>query len=110
MPAVLGSRAQSTARVSRAFDHVSVVSLLACPQAINYDTPLHMVRGEGCRLYDYEGREYLDCVNNVAHVGHSHPQARRSLASLKNLLTPLHLPCCQISLVSHAVVFEVCVS
>jgi len=25
-------------------------------------------------LYDADGREYLDCVNNVAHVGHSHPR------------------------------------
>jgi hypothetical protein len=45
-------------------------------QAINYDTPLHIVRGAGCRLYDYDGHEYLDCVNNVAHVGHCHPEAR----------------------------------
>ena len=32
-----------------------------------------MVRGEGQYLYDDEGRQYLDCVNNVSHVGHSHP-------------------------------------
>lgn len=39
-----------------------------------YKRPLHMVRGEGCRLYDADGNEYLDCVNNVAHVGHCHPK------------------------------------
>lgn len=42
--------------------------------ALSYATPLHMVRGEGCYLYDGAGRRYLDCVNNVAHVGHCHPE------------------------------------
>ena len=42
--------------------------------ALNYSTPLHIVRGEGCFLYDGAGRRYLDCVNNVAHVGHCHPE------------------------------------
>jgi 4-aminobutyrate aminotransferase-like enzyme/aminoglycoside phosphotransferase (APT) family kinase protein len=32
--------------------------------------PLQIVRGEGVYLYDDMGRRYLDCVNNVAHVGH----------------------------------------
>lgn len=36
--------------------------------------PLHIVRGEGCHLYNEEGEEFLDCVNNVAHVGHAHPK------------------------------------
>ncbi len=34
--------------------------------------PLHIVRGEGVYLYDDMGRRYLDCVNNVAHIGHGH--------------------------------------
>ena len=34
--------------------------------------PLHIVRGEGVYLYDDRGRRYLDCVNNVAHIGHGH--------------------------------------
>ena len=42
--------------------------------SISYRTPLHIVRGEGARLFDAEGRAYLDCVNNVAHVGHAHPR------------------------------------
>jgi 4-aminobutyrate aminotransferase-like enzyme len=42
--------------------------------SISYRTPLHIVRGEGAYLYDAEGRAYLDCVNNVAHVGHAHPR------------------------------------
>ncbi|WP_028063357.1 aminotransferase class III-fold pyridoxal phosphate-dependent enzyme [Solirubrobacter soli] len=38
------------------------------------NTGLHIVRGSGAYLYDAEGREYLDLVNNVAHVGHCHPR------------------------------------
>ena len=36
--------------------------------------PLHVVRGEGCHLYSDQDVELLDCVNNVAHVGHCHPK------------------------------------
>lgn len=41
--------------------------------AIFYDDPVHLVRGEGVWLWDAEGRKYLDCYNNVPHVGHCHP-------------------------------------
>ena len=46
-----------------------------------YSEPLHIVEGKGCKLYDAEGREYLDCANNVAHVGHSHPKVRIAIWS-----------------------------
>jgi 4-aminobutyrate aminotransferase-like enzyme len=42
--------------------------------SLSYRSPLHIVRGEGAYLYDADGRAYLDCVNNVAHVGHAHPR------------------------------------
>ncbi len=37
--------------------------------------PLVMTRGEGCRLYDTEGRSYLDLYAGIAVcvLGHSHP-------------------------------------
>ncbi len=41
--------------------------------SISYREPLKIVRGLGVHLYDERGRAYLDCVNNVAHVGHCHP-------------------------------------
>ncbi len=41
--------------------------------SLSYRDPLHIVRGVGSHLYDVMGRGYLDCVNNVAHVGHEHP-------------------------------------
>ena len=39
-----------------------------------YDDPVHIVRGEGVWLWDAEGRKYLDCYNNVPHVGHCNPR------------------------------------
>jgi 4-aminobutyrate aminotransferase-like enzyme len=38
-----------------------------------YDDPVHIVSGKGVWLTDAEGRRYLDCYNNVPHVGHCHP-------------------------------------
>jgi 4-aminobutyrate aminotransferase-like enzyme len=51
---------------------------LAPSQKIHYDGveggPLHLSRGEGAYLYDINNVRHLDCVNNVAHVGHCHPR------------------------------------
>jgi 4-aminobutyrate aminotransferase-like enzyme/Ser/Thr protein kinase RdoA (MazF antagonist) len=38
--------------------------------SLSYNAPLNIVRGSGQYLYDHRARRYLDCVNNVAHVGH----------------------------------------
>jgi 4-aminobutyrate aminotransferase-like enzyme/Ser/Thr protein kinase RdoA (MazF antagonist) len=46
--------------------------------SVSYDEPIHVVRGVGAHLYDVFGRAYLDCVNNVAHVGHEHPEVVRA--------------------------------
>ena len=37
--------------------------------------PLTLERGQGCLVYDAEGREYLDCVAGIAVniLGHAHP-------------------------------------
>lgn len=37
--------------------------------------PVEFVSGSGCKLYDTEGREYLDCIAGVGSVslGHAHP-------------------------------------
>jgi 4-aminobutyrate aminotransferase-like enzyme len=45
-----------------------------------YQSPVHIVRGDGVWLWDAEGRRYLDCYNNVAHVGHCHPQVVAAIA------------------------------
>jgi 4-aminobutyrate aminotransferase-like enzyme len=49
-------------------------SLLGRNLKLAYKTPLKIVRGSMQYLYDEEGRQYLDAYNNVAHVGHCHPQ------------------------------------
>ena len=51
-----------------------------------YDEPLHLVRGEGVYLYDADGREYLDCYNNVASVGHCHPRVVEALCQQASTL------------------------
>lgn len=44
------------------------------PVSTFYDEPVHFVKGEGVWLWDADGRKYLDCYNNVAHVGHCNPR------------------------------------
>lgn len=48
--------------------------LLGSAYRLFYRDPVELVRGEGCRLWDADGREYLDVYNNVACVGHCHPR------------------------------------
>lgn len=42
--------------------------------------PLKIVRGKGQYMYDENGIEFLDCINNVAHVGHAHPEVTAAAA------------------------------
>ncbi len=46
--------------------------------SLSYKQPLKIVRAYLHHLYDEDGLPYLDCVNNVAHVGHSHPRIVRT--------------------------------
>ncbi len=43
--------------------------------------PVTLVRGEGSRVWDEDGREYLDCVAGIAAVslGHSHPEVVKAV-------------------------------
>jgi 4-aminobutyrate aminotransferase-like enzyme/Ser/Thr protein kinase RdoA (MazF antagonist) len=69
-------------------------SLLGRSLSVSYDSPLKIVRGRGQYLYDETGRAYLDCVNNVCHVGHCHPHvveaASRQMATLNTNTRYLH--------------------
>lgn len=47
---------------------------VASAQRTYYREPLEIVRARGQWMYDHTGRRYLDMVNNVAIVGHSHPK------------------------------------
>jgi acetylornithine/N-succinyldiaminopimelate aminotransferase len=44
--------------------------------------PVTLVRGQGVRLYDADGREYIDLLSGigVASLGHSHPALARAIA------------------------------
>lgn len=55
--------------------------------SVSYAKKLKMVRGSGAYLYDHTGRAYVDAVNNIAHVGHSHPQVVAALDQARTLNT-----------------------
>jgi acetylornithine aminotransferase len=40
-----------------------------------YAPPIPLVRGEGCQVWDHDGREYLDLIAGIAvsSLGHNHP-------------------------------------
>ena len=44
--------------------------------------PVAFVRGDGCRLYDQDGKEYLDCLAGIAvvAVGHANPAVAAAVA------------------------------
>ncbi|MEO3435377.1 aminotransferase class III-fold pyridoxal phosphate-dependent enzyme [Inquilinus sp. CAU 1745] len=48
--------------------------------SVSYADPIKFVRGEGSWLIDHRGRAYLDCFNNVCHLGHCHPAVVEALA------------------------------
>ncbi|MCX8159891.1 MAG: aminotransferase class III-fold pyridoxal phosphate-dependent enzyme [Candidatus Saccharicenans sp.] len=54
--------------------------------SLSYKKPLHITRGSGQFLFDAEGRSYLDCVNNVCHLGHCHPAVARAVARQMTVL------------------------
>ncbi|NPU84029.1 MAG: acetylornithine transaminase [Syntrophaceae bacterium] len=51
--------------------------------------PLVLSRGEGCRVWDLEGKEYLDCVAGIAvcSLGHSHPRVVEAVRKQAGILT-----------------------
>ena len=54
--------------------------------SLNYKNPLIIVKGQAQSLIDHKGQFYLDCVNNVAHVGHSHPSVSKALSDQSYVL------------------------
>uniref|UniRef100_A0A3Q3WSS6 Ethanolamine-phosphate phospho-lyase n=1 Tax=Mola mola TaxID=94237 RepID=A0A3Q3WSS6_MOLML len=57
----------------------------SCKIFFSHD-PIKMVRAKGQYMFDETGRRYLDCINNVAHVGHCHPDVVRAGAEQMELL------------------------
>lgn len=52
--------------------------VVAAPQHLYYEQPVEIVRGWRHFLYSADGRGYLDMINNIAAVGHSHPAVTRA--------------------------------
>jgi acetylornithine/LysW-gamma-L-lysine aminotransferase len=52
--------------------------------------PIVLVRGQGARLWDADGREYIDCMagHGVANVGHANPAVNRAITEqIERLIT-----------------------
>jgi acetylornithine aminotransferase len=60
----------------------------ACLMTTYQPLPLSFTRGLGTRLWDQQGREYLDAVAGVAvtNVGHSHPRLVTAISEQAGLL------------------------
>ena len=61
-------------------------SLISNNLSVSYKKPLHMLEAKNQYFYDDKGREYLDCINNISHVGHSHPKIHAAMVE-QNLKT-----------------------
>lgn len=70
------------AKSGRAHDEIVKLrkELLLPNLSISYEKPIKFVRGEGVWLIDDSGRAYLDCFNNVCHIGHAHPAVVEAMA------------------------------
>lgn len=51
-----------------------------------YEEPVHIVKGDGVWLWDAGGRKYLDCYNNVPHVGHCNPRVVEAICQQASTL------------------------
>lgn len=82
------------ARITEAELVVARARLLFPDPETFYDTPVHLVRGEGSHLFDPDGVRYLDAYNNVVSVGHCHPHVveatSRQVATLNTHSRYLH--------------------
>ncbi|WP_245999190.1 aspartate aminotransferase family protein [Paracoccus methylarcula] len=62
--------------------------LLGPAYRLMYADPVEIVRGQGTRLWGRNGEEYLDAYNNVASVGHCHPDVVAAVhAQMQTLCT-----------------------
>ena len=54
--------------------------------SLSYEDPIVMKRGAFQYMFDQHGNTFLDCVNNIMHVGHCHPRVvhagQRQMAKL----------------------------
>jgi 4-aminobutyrate aminotransferase-like enzyme/Ser/Thr protein kinase RdoA (MazF antagonist) len=81
--------------IPESFEHTSVTvddmmnmrrQVLAPSLSVAYKKHLHIVRGKGAYLYDSSGRAFLDCVNNITHVGHCNPHVVEAIRKQAGIL------------------------
>ncbi|MGE6459747.1 aminotransferase class III-fold pyridoxal phosphate-dependent enzyme, partial [Klebsiella quasipneumoniae] len=67
----------------------------AVPRGVGQIHPIFAERAENCRVWDVEGREYLDFAGGIAvlNTGHLHPQI---VAAVENQLKKLSHTCFQV--------------
>lgn len=55
-------------------------------QSLSFSEPIEMIGSALQYMYGSDGKTYLDCVNNISHVGHCHPKVveagQKQMASL----------------------------
>ena len=56
--------------------------------------PIYAARGEGCRVWDVDGNEYIDCINNFTSLihGHAHPSLVEAATRQLSLGSAFGLP------------------
>ena len=59
---------------------------------IYFNNPLEMMKAKGCRVWDNEGKEYLDAIGGIVtiSVGHNHPRIKKVIQSLLDADHPQH--------------------
>lgn len=56
------------------------------PLSLSYQSPVHLVAGNGVELHDADGGTYIDAYNNVPVAGHSHPAVSAAVTAQIRLL------------------------
>jgi len=48
--------------------------------------PIHLIRGQGCYVYDDQGKKYLDAIGGIVCIsaGHNHPKIKKALIDMLN--------------------------
>lgn len=56
--------------------------------------PIYAARGEGCRVWDVDGNEFIDCINNFTSLihGHAHPSLVEAATRQLSLGSAFGLP------------------
>jgi 4-aminobutyrate aminotransferase-like enzyme/Ser/Thr protein kinase RdoA (MazF antagonist) len=61
-------------------------AVMAPAQEFYYDHPPQIERGRRHHMFDTDGRRYVDMVNNVTILGHSHPAVERAVSRQLRLI------------------------